>query len=863
MHATQHLAKIKIISLGVIEVRKQSQLFFGLALFLAGVTRVLANGLPISNDPCQSGITPNSGCTIDSSSQYIHGNEYNLIGDVLTSKSVGVNFNTVNSNTLNMTGNITTSGIQNAGIYLNTSNSNVFNLYGNISTTGSQGYGVYLLGSSSNNVSIIGDISTSGDSAYGLYFGSSSTNSVSMNGNILVTGSGSYAIFNDVAAAANSFILNGTATSIDTNSYNAYVFFNEGDMANFIIGESGGLTGTSSNANAYGVRNNVGTIALFSNAGTIQASTDVTGAYGISNYWDGNSAPATITNLTNSGSIVASALGTARAISNRSSDIGSLINTGYITASVTGSTAVGISNHSGTINILNNNGTISATAGTGAYGIENYGTAAVLTTLTNRGVISATATTDFAYGVYNDVFGTITTFTNTGTISATSDGANVVDIYNLGAITKFNNLQSGVSYEGSLPSNYNIIINSSSRYGQLDAANATGSMSFGIYGGDAEAGVSISTGTYSSVITGVDNSLVANESIPISIVGDGVDSVGSATATLSERSGTSGTYDLSVTGTYTYFNKANTQTAIANTAYQLGGIVGQVTGNMNFAHMTTYDCEVYGAQGGCISVGGRYTDVTSPDGSSYGAVVVGGYKLNDQFRVGAFLDKSLQSRTQNIDLSMHTPMVGFNMVWNQHPTNLGLQVKLANTFQSLGADISRTSVGSSQLATGNTNIQAQSYIAEVAYRYSPNSNILFQPLAALRYTRTKMDGYTEDDVSAPIRFDSNRDRNTTLIFGLKTSHQVKQKLSLGANLGYEKDIRNQRDELRGSISGMTSSFTAVDPALSVDKTRFFASLASRYTIDSNQQIEATAFLQQNRYNDGETRVMYVNYSIGF
>jgi hypothetical protein len=243
--------------------------------------------------------------------------------------------------------------------------------------------------------------------------------------------------------------------------------------------------------------------------------------------------------------------------------------------------------------------------------------------------------------------------------------------------------------------------------------------------------------------------------------------------------------------------------------------------------------------------------------------MVGGYKLNDQLRVGGFVDQSFRSRTQNIDLDMNTPMIGFNLVWNQDPAHLGVQLKLANTFQNLDADINRASIGASQAASGNTDIQAQSYLAELSYRYQLNKEILLQPLLALRYSRVKMDGYVEEDVSAPIRFASNRDRNGTLILGLKTFHQLTQKLNVNANIGYEKDISNHRDNLQGSISGMTSSFAGVDPALNIDKTRFFASLGAQYAIDNTQQLEATAYVQQNRYNHGEARVLYLNYSVGF
>jgi len=800
---------------------------------------VMANGLPVSSTDCQNGTVPSGGCIIDTTSQGLYGSNYTLFGDISSGSSVGITIDAINGTTTTYTGDILTTGTSAAGVYIRSGNTNSFTLNGNIDTSGSGAYGLYLLDSDNNTLTV--------------------------NGNITTTGLYGFSIYNGSASVGNNYIINGLVQMNDNFSNTGIALYNTGGIDNLTIASSAGLKATANDTLAYGIRNQDGaTITSLTNAGSIQAVAANSGAYAISNY-KSLGTRSIILALTNSGSIVATAGSTARAISNRTSLIESLINTGNISATVTGSIAVAISNHDGAIGILNNSGIISASAFDNAYGIENYGDAGgTITTLINSGTITATATgDDYAYGIFNSATSTITSFTNTGTIVTSSTGINAADVYNQGSISTFNNQQSGLSYEGVLPVSYNIIVGSVNNFGQLYAASASGSMTFGLYAGGADIGVSLTEGTYSSIITGVANNLITNESTPIAIVGDGVDSVGSASATLDETAPGSDIYDLSITGNYTYFNQANTQTAINHTAYQLGSVAGQINNNMNFAHMTTYDCQVYGEQGGCLSVGGRYLDTSSPSGSSFGAVMVGGYKLNDQLRVGGFVDQSFRSRTQNIDLDMNTPMIGFNLVWNQDPAHLGVQLKLANTFQNLDADINRASIGASQAASGNTDIQAQSYLAELSYRYQLNKEILLQPLVALRYSRVKMDGYVEEDVSAPIRFASNRDRNGTLILGLKTFHQLTQKLNVNANIGYEKDISNHRDKLQGSISGMTSSFAGVDPALNIDKTRFFASLGAQFAIDNTQQLEATAYVQQNRYNHGEARVLYLNYSVGF
>ena len=810
-------------------------------LFLSSVvfSDLFANGLPVSSTDCQNGTVPSGGCIIDTTSQGLYGSNYTLFGDISSGSSVGITIDAINGTTTTYSGDIGTTGNSAAGVYIRFGNTNSFTLNGNIDTSGAGAYGLYLLDSDNNTLTV--------------------------NGNITTTGLYATSIYNGDASEGNNYLINGLVQMNDNLSNTGIALYNKGGIDNLTIASSAALKATANDTLAYGIRNQDGAgIASLTNAGSIQAVAANSGAYAISNYTTSGTR-SVILALTNSGSIVATAGSTARAISNRTSLIESLINTGNISATVTGSTAVAISNHEGKVALLNNSGIISASAFDRAYGIDNYGDAGgTIVTLINSGTITATATgDDYAYGIFNSAASTINSFTNTGTIVTSTSGIYATDVANMGLISTFNNLQSGLSYEGVLPVSYNIIVGSVNNFGQLDVKIASGSTTFGLYAGDADIGVSLTEGTYSSIITGLDNSFITNESTAIAIVGDGVDSVGSASATLAETAPSSGIYDLSVTGNYTYFNQANTQAAINHTAYQLGSVAGQINNNMNFAHMTTYDCQVYGEQGGCLSIGGRYLDTSSPSGSSFGAVMVGGYKLNDQLRVGGFVDQSFRSRTQNIDLDMNTPMIGFNLVWNQDPAHLGVQLKLANTFQNLDADINRASIGASQAASGNTDIQAQSYLAELSYRYQLNKEILLQPLLALRYSRVKMDGYVEEDVSAPIRFASNRDRNGTLILGLKTFHQLTQKLNVNANIGYEKDISNHRDNLQGSISGMTSSFAGVDPALNIDKTRFFASLGAQYAIDNTQQLEATAYVQQNRYNHGEARVLYLNYSVGF
>jgi uncharacterized protein with beta-barrel porin domain len=198
-----------------------------------------------------------------------------------------------------------------------------------------------------------------------------------------------------------------------------------------------------------------------------------------SNTWAANSAPACTDTVISTNVTVSQ--------SNVSALCSFTVNSGIsISVSTVGSstTAAGVSNTgAGTITTLNNAGSISATGGMDglAVAINNTGT---ITTLNNTGLISTNG--DSATGIWN-IGGTITTLNNTGSISVNFIGSTGGHIYNTqnGTIGTLNNLQgkSGnnpLRINGTLPRNYNIIVASSTNYGQLLRFGAVGGMAFGI-----------------------------------------------------------------------------------------------------------------------------------------------------------------------------------------------------------------------------------------------------------------------------------------------------------------------------------------------------------------------------------------------
>ena len=198
-------------------------------------------------------------------------------------------------------------------------------------------------------------------------------------------------------------------------------------------------------------------------------------------------------------------------------------------------------NTGATSSTINNNGTIYTAL---QWGIT-VNSGATLTNLNNNGTISS----GFRRGIVNNG-GTITNIDNLGSI--VGPFASITEITANQNIQKLNNLQGAgnsngaITYNGPLPIQYNIIINSNSVYGKL--SGGTGITTFGI---DSRSVVSV--GTYDNVLTGVTFSNL------LSLTG----TYGAYNWTL-VPDGTN--YDLTITASRLAYNQTVTSSKLSKTA---------------------------------------------------------------------------------------------------------------------------------------------------------------------------------------------------------------------------------------------------------------------------------------------------------
>ncbi len=653
--------------------------------------------------------------------------------------------------------------------------------------------------------------------------------------------------FNTVVHAGSCTTVKGTTVTISATCDNGLFIRKNGSNVTINTGVTV-KDGEQAVKTATGANN-----TIITNNGTIKATDD---EYGIYNQ-------GIITTIDNSGTITAD----RKTIENLSgSTITTIINTGTISAT-NGSGA--IRNEGGTIGSITNSGTISSTApnairntsGSTITSLTNSGTISnsitnnandEITTITNSGTISSNSKDT----IINR--GTIETLTNTGTINASGAGDFDITMGTNGTITTFNNLQGKsnsdpVTFENSLPANYNVIVNSENDYGQIEFSSFSGKantiINFGVYSSS-----SLTEGTtYSSVIEGLASGNINNTS------GSFITGSIRNNWTLENSSGT--TWDLVVEDIINIVPDTNTAVSKSTKTNVITGINNLLSvTEVNFAHMNTYDCDLFNEKNACLSFGGRHSSISNPKTSTNSFVFVGGYKINNNLRIAGFYHKNLMHNTpSSFELRDKTPLYGGLIVWNEHSNNSGYQLKFSNAYQLKSAILTREIVGSSEKGTGHTEIEAQSYIVELQYNYKAFENSSFIPFFAKKISSVQQEGFKEVGLSSPLTFNRIKDSLGTIVGGLKFNIDMTSGRVLRGSLGLEHDIIHLVDKIEPTgINGLSTvslenEFNPTRPVFSLSIDRYFS---------SKGKVTATFQYQELPYKSKAESNAYIYYTVG-
>ena len=514
----------------------------------------------------------------------------------------------------------------------------------------------------------------------------------------------------------------------------------------------------------------------------------------------------------------------------------------------------------GNVGLILNQGTISGS--TGSSGINNQSTIAKLI---NAGTISTSGTTANGYFGYKSYSTGSSGYGNIGTLSNAQGVGNAA-----GALT----------YSGNLPSNYNIIVNSSSSYGQLNIFSTSlapyGTMSFGVFGGDSYVGKNNDTftiakstlgvGTYLNVLQGLNGTLSGS-----TITGTGW-SVTNTTGNYTNLDGTTfsyslvsagtGFWNLVVLSTTTNISVADTQSSLDLSAQRLKGIFNlHSTAVINGL---TYDCQLFDANNICLSTGGRYSNNHSESGSTTSALLIGAYRLDKNIRLGAWVDQNLSTNTvTGIKLSNSKPLFGLFGAWAENPSGEGYEVKVSAGYGDKDLTVTRDVIGTSEAGKGTTRLNSQAISTVSSYGFKLDNDLVASPYVGVQYSRISSDAYSETsatDVTAPLTYGRLSQENVSVLAGLKLSAKLDPKTALFGSVGVEQNVNNRSGQY--SATGV-DGLTAVNFNSNVQKTRATASAGIYYDIDEKKRVSLSGMYREEAFSPTATTSVLATYTVGF
>ena len=635
---------------------------------------------------------------------------------------------------------------------------------------------------------------------------------------------------------AQSCTSSGEPPTISSNCVGGYLW-NSGNLVNNAGVVGGGRDGIS-------VGSMVGTLT---NNGSINGY----------NSWAIQIESSNASQITNNGAI-GIITGSSYNFGIRNATLGMLINNRDGIISINEDSAYAIRVESGNISNLINYGQIIAT-GINARGIflRGYGDeempSSAISLLTNYGTISGGVAGIVLEdsGTY-DAQNSIGTLNNLGVITSTSpDG---FGISNFGTITTLNNTQGGnsgsaattaLTYDGNVPTNYNIGIVSSTHYGQLAVNRLTSGTSaitnFGIYGTPL-----LTSRTYAGVLTNnvsVTNLQATYDNMSLALVNNAL----------------TGAYDLTFTGA----SLMGTQQSLVNTANALAPVYAMQ--NSVIVNSFTYDCTLFDVNNICISVGGRNTAVSAANGlNNTSALLIAAYRPHPNYRIGAYADQNLSVNNagSTVNLSNNTPLIGLFGAWNERLDGTGTEVKVSAAYGQKDTTITRQVVGLSEPGSGSSTLNSQGAQVTAKYGFAVTDKATVSPYVGVRYTQNNMGGYTEaasSTVTAPLTYSALNTNATTALAGLGASYKVIPAVTTFASAGVETDTNTSNGSYSATgINGLTPVNFNPNPV----RTRPTAMAGAYYDIVKNQRFGVTGIYRQEAYQAVSTTTVMATYTIG-
>ena len=307
----------------------------------------------------------------------------------------------------------------------------------------------------------------------------------------------------------------------------------------------------------------------------------------------------------------------------------------------------------------------------------------------------------------------------------------------------------------------------------------------------------------------------------------------------------------------------NTSTAIAQTATNTQAFFDQRRAALSAG--MAQDCDTFGANGLCVSLGGRATSVQDGYTDTVGVLNVG-YRVSDTLHVGAFIDDGSTSASSNsFSVGSSKPAFGAFAAYSEGSDGKGLQSRFSAAWHSDTVDITRAVLSDTEAGRGQANVDASVVSAEVGYGMMISPTMMATPFAGWHYGSVTRDAYSEgasDTVALPISYAAFSQKQSSAVLGTRLDAVISDNLSLLFQVGGEMELSSSRTSFAGTSDIPELTGFGLNDDGAGDEVRVFGSAGARYDLDKTQRLIATV-LGSGQLNGNAGYTVMAGYQIGF
>ena len=304
----------------------------------------------------------------------------------------------------------------------------------------------------------------------------------------------------------------------------------------------------------------------------------------------------------------------------------------------------------------------------------------------------------------------------------------------------------------------------------------------------------------------------------------------------------------------------NTYTSLYYNGSQLHSLMNLK--NALLKNSLTQDCNKFGANNMCISLGYRYANTNHYNAQENATNLKLAYRVTPNFRIGTVLDQAFSSNDpQNFTVKNSQPLFGIFANFSQNPDESGLNLKVSAAYHNSKMSVKRSTLANTEAGVGNTNLKSTGLLAELSYATKISDKLQVRPFVGMRQTEISRDAYSETSgADFPITYEAVKQKFTTAIFGVRSNFELTKAVGLNFGVGVEQNLRSRVDGYSGSISQM-GSFSLASP--NVRKTTAFVDAGVNYEINEAQRLSSNVIYGTQALNTAKVTMVYLNYAVGF